>query len=316
MDFGKLPHINHIRFDLPTEDPHTTSLLAQTGSGSGNTRHSPLTVYTGAPIWTCPQWLGKIYPEKTPSRDYLKAYGKQFNSIELNSSFYRIPDRKTVETWRDTVPADFKFSPKLHQEISHFENLMSAKSYLKQFWESFQSLQEKLGLCFLQLPPHFSFLSFGALKQILLEIPNPSSLAVEFRHPSWFNQRMLRKEVFDFLHAQNISTVITDTAGRRDVVHSTLTTQKVLIRFVGNELHPTDFTRMDEWVNRLASWIDRGIKEIYFFIHQPTQSEVPELVKYFSESMNKRCGLSIRYWSALQEPPPPENPQLSLFLSF
>jgi uncharacterized protein YecE (DUF72 family) len=307
MDFGKLSNVNQVRFDLPVEDPRTTQIL------NGATPSPNLRVNIGGPIWTCPQWIGRIYPRKIIARDYLHAYGKQFNSIELNSSFYRIPEDSTVEAWKKMTPDDFRFAPKLHQDISHFSQFPKALAALKFFWASIERFDEKLGTCFLQLPPQFTFQSWGILKQLLGEVPEPRKLAVEFRHPSWFKGRAIRNEVFDFLQAKGISTVITDVSGRRDVLHSTLTTRKVLIRFAGNELHPSDYTRIDSWVERLGSWIDRGLEEVSFFIHQPTELEVPDLAKILTDSLNQRCQLSIRSWVPIEIPEPAVPPQMSLF---
>jgi uncharacterized protein YecE (DUF72 family) len=307
MDFGKLPSVDHVLFELPPEDPRTVASFGKTG------RAPVPQVYVGGPIWTCPKWIGRIYPKGTSARDNLRAYGRQFNSIELNSSFYRIPDPAQVQAWKSAVPADFKFAPKLHQDISHFDQFAKARAALQLFWKSIEHFEENLGICFLQLPPLFGFSSWGILKQLLREIPDPKRLAVEFRHPSWFVQRTIRPEVFDFLQALGISLVITDVAGRRDVLHSSLTTKKVLIRFTGNELHPSDYTRIDSWVERVASWIDRGIEEVYFFIHQPTEAEVPELSKNFIEALNRRCGLSVRSWAPVEELERSANPQMSFF---
>ncbi len=307
MDFGKLARVDHIRFDLPSEDARNSVLLNQRFPNPN------LGVYIGGPVWTCPQWIGKVYPPDIRPRDYLHAYAQQFNSIELNSSFYRIPNVTQVQSWRNSVPPDFKFAPKLHQDISHFKTLALAQEALKVFWECISHFEENLGLCFLQLPPHLDFQYWSSIQRILEQVPDPRKLAVEFRHSSWFNQRTLRPEVFDYFLAKEISAVMTDVAGRRDVLHSSVPTRRVLIRFTGNELHPSDFARIDLWVGRLLEWIRKGIEEIYFFIHQPTEAEVPELVQDLVELLNARGHLSLRSWSPTQKPALPSNEQMSLF---
>jgi uncharacterized protein YecE (DUF72 family) len=305
MDFGRLPSVDHIRFELPPEDPRTTAVLATPNTSTHRAR-----VYVGGPIWTCPKWVGKVYPRGTSPRNYLSAYGRQFNSIELNSSFYHIPDRSQVVAWKSAVPGDFKFVPKLHSSISHFENFSEARTSLLSFWENIAYFEESLGLCFLQLPPHFDSRYWGAFKLLLRQVPDPKLIAVEFRHPSWFSGRRLHSEVFGFMQALGISSVITDVAGRRDVLHSSLTTRKVLVRFTGNELHPSDYERIDAWAQRAADWVERGIEELYFFVHQPTELEVPELTQRFTEQLNRRCGLSVRIWSPVSDL---MSPQLDLF---
>ena len=307
MEFGKLSNVSSVRFNFPPEDPRVGAVL-----GRKIPQKSPL-VYVGAPIWTCPNWIGRIYPEGIAARDYLEAYGRQFNSIELNTTFYRIPDRAQVQVWKNQVPGDFRFVPKLHQSISHFQQLTQAKENLRRFWESLSFFDDHLGICFLQLPPDLDFRSWSILKQLLCEVPHPQQLAIEFRHSSWFFHHTLRPEVSDFLQAREMSAVITDVAGRQDVLHSSLTSQKVVVRFVGNELHPSDFLRIDFWATRITSWIRQGIKEVYFFIHQPTQAEVPDLARDFIEMINKRCELSIRCWSPIEKSNLPETQQMNLF---
>lgn len=304
MDFGKLVNVDRVDFTLPKEDPRTSGVLA------GPRAPSPR-VSVGAPIWTCPQWLGKIYPRGTPAKHFLEAYGRQFNAIELNSTFYRIPDPALVRDWKDKVPADFRFSPKVHQDVSHAADLRAAQANLLRFWESVVHFEEKLGLCFLQLAPNYGFSSWGMLRQLLSAFPEPARLAIEFRHPSWFTGREIRPEVFDHLRDAGFATVITDVAGRRDVLHASLTARRVLVRFIGNELHPSDLPRIEAWVDRLADWIARGIQDIAFFVHQPTQAEVPELIAALVNGLTARTGLPIRRWEPL--PTPSVDSQMSLF---
>ena len=91
-----------------------------------------------------------------------------------------------------------------------------------------------------------------------------------------------------------IGTVITDSAGRRDCVHMKLTAPVAFIRFVGNNLHPTDYTRINAWAGRLKSWIDKGLREIYFIIHSPDELYAPELALYAVEELNRQCGTSLK----------------------
>ena len=81
--------------------------------------------------------------------------------------------------------------------------------------------------------------------------------------------------------------MITDVAGRRDVLHQRLTTNTVLIRFVGNNLHPTDYERIDDWVFKIKEWIDRGLSNVYFFTHEPDNILAPELAFYLFEQIQK-----------------------------
>ena len=86
---------------------------------------------------------------------------------------------------------------------------------------------------------------------------------------------------------------ITTDSGRRDAVHMRLTTPGVFIRFEGNGLHPTDYTRIDQWVNRIKDWTDKGIQSVYLFMHQHNELHSPQLCKYLTERINKTMGASL-----------------------
>jgi uncharacterized protein YecE (DUF72 family) len=88
--------------------------------------------------------------------------------------------------------------------------------------------------------------------------------------------------------------VITDTSGRRDLVHMRLSSKTAFIRFVGNNLHRTDYTRVDEWVDRLKKWMDGGLETLYFIMHQHEEIDSPELMAYVIEQMNKKWGLNLQ----------------------
>ena len=87
--------------------------------------------------------------------------------------------------------------------------------------------------------------------------------------------------------------VITDTAGRRDCAHMNLTVSKAFIRYVGNSLHPSDYTRCDAWIKRMKHWLNNGLQELYFFMHMHDEATSPELTVYLVDKMNKELGLNL-----------------------
>jgi hypothetical protein len=95
------------------------------------------------------------------------------------------------------------------------------------------------------------------------------------------------------LRSINMGAVITDTAGRRDCAHMYLPISKAFIRYVGNSLHPTDSTRIDEWVKRMKYWLDHGLHELYFFMHMHEEATSPELTVELVDKLNKACGLDL-----------------------
>ena len=113
------------------------------------------------------------------------------------------------------------------------------------------------------------------------------------------------------MELHNASTVITDVAGRRDVCHARLTNREVVVRFVGNALHPTDYSRIDAWVERLDSWFQNGLQNVYFFTHEPDNILAPELAAYLTKKFQEKTTIKTR--GPNLQMPPNEGEQMSLF---
>ena len=96
------------------------------------------------------------------------------------------------------------------------------------------------------------------------------------------------------MHSLKKGSVITDAAGRRDCVHMELTTPDAFIRFVGNGLHPADFSRIDAWIERLVTWKDQGLNKIYFFLHQHDEKDTPILADYTIKKFNEKLGTDLQ----------------------
>jgi uncharacterized protein YecE (DUF72 family) len=288
MDFGKLSDITSVDFAIPADAPQTKTVLQKNARKSAEPA-----IYVGCPIWTNKDWLGKVYPSHAKEKDFLYHYSRQFNTIELNTTHYRIPDPETIERWKAAVTSGFTFSPKFPQIISHEKQLDEAEELTLEFCEAIRGLGENLGTSFLQLAPNFSPKYFPLLEKYVKFFPKDISLAIEFRHQDWFKSSPVADKAFDLLEQYNISTVITDVAGRRDVLHQRLTTSIAMIRFVGNGLHPTDYTRVSEWVSRCLQWIGAGLQTFYFFVHEPDNKFSPELVAYFIQQLNEKGNFTL-----------------------
>ena len=289
MDFGHLSRIEGVNFTLPPSHPKNFQTLQKF-------REKPEkkpSVYVGCPLWTEKGWVGKIFPPEAKEKDFLNYYGRCFNAVELNATHYRIPQPSVVAKWHDSVPEGFKFFPKILQEISHERRLVREEPLTAAFCESVRCFEEKLGTSFLQLPPYFSPREASVLERYISNFPTDVPLAVEFRHPDWFSDRAIFESTFDMLERYSVTSVITDTAGRRDVVHQRITTDTVFVRFKANNLHPSDFTRLEAWVVRLKEWVDAGLRTICFFIHTHNKVLSPELISYFIKKMNEVCGTSL-----------------------
>ncbi|MEM7657381.1 MAG: DUF72 domain-containing protein [Bacteroidota bacterium] len=263
MKFGKLPDISQVDFSFPSVNEDTLRLLG--GRPAANGFHP----YVGCPRWASKDWVGKLYPKGTKQTDFLAHYSRSFNTIELNTTHYRIPTPEQVQKWEAAAAPGFLFCPKIPQVISHYRKLINCQQELTQFVDAIAHFGDKLGCSFLQMHESFGPNQFGNLQQFVQQWPSGFPLAIEFRHPDWFAEHRLLPALIELLQQHQISTVITDVAGRRDVLHTQLTTKTAMLRFVGNALHETDFSRWEDWMQRLALWRANGLEKLYFFAHEP-----------------------------------------------
>ncbi|MEM9983797.1 MAG: DUF72 domain-containing protein [Bacteroidota bacterium] len=287
MKFGKLPDISQVNFELPPLED--TQYLFNANEPDPSFR-----LYVGCPRWASKEWVGKIYPPKAKAADYLRYYAQSFNGIELNSTHYQIPSSERVAQWRSSVPPHFRFSPKVPQMISHHRKLKNVGTELEVFISAIRGFGKQLGQSFLQLHESFGPEFLPNLNEFLDLWPRDLSLAIEFRHPAWFQQHRLIPEAESLLSQRACTSLITDVSGRRDVLHQSLTSSTVMLRFVGNGLHPSDYTRADAWVERLIHWREKGIREVYFFAHEPGDALAVDLGTYVIQQFNQAMDLNLR----------------------
>ncbi|MFS4459286.1 DUF72 domain-containing protein [Bdellovibrio sp. HCB2-146] len=283
MEFGKLPSVDKVDWTLPPEDSQSLSYLQSLP------KMERAQFYIGTPAWGHKEWVGKIYPPKTKAADYLAYYSQNFNTIELNTSHYRIPTSEQAEKWTSQVTDEFLFCPKLFQGISHSETGMLDKSLLKEWFRFLESLKDHRGPCFMQFPPHFDYSRKAVLFNFLQEWPAEFELSLEFRHPTWFQDRQILPALANYLRGKKIGSVILDVAGRRDLLHTSLTAPFTVLRFIGNDLHPSDEPRAENWSQRLSQWQEAGIKKVFFFAHEPDDIKAPELAEIVIKHLNKNC---------------------------
>lgn len=289
MKFGKLPSIENVDFSLPITPKETETVLKALPISNEKPE-----VYIGCTGWSMKEWVGRVYPTGTKATDYLKYYADQFNTIELNTTHYRIPTISMVKKWVTTSKEDFRFCPKIFQRISHSKDLGLSSTHLIDTKESFFHFENKMGCCFMQLPPFFGADRIGMIERFLNKFPSDIPLAIELRHESWYDPNHPIQEIYELLESKNVATVITDVAGRRDILHQRLTNEICMVRFVGNGLHLTDYTRIDDWVQQLKKWFELGLRKVFFFTHEPDNLLAPELALYMVEKMQEHCEVEVR----------------------
>ncbi len=284
MKFGKVEQPELIDFTLPKDHEGTKKVLSKINN------QTPTKIYVGCAKWN-KQDLKNFYPRGT--KDELKYYSSQFNSIELNATFYRIFPAEQYKKWYDKTPENFKFFPKIVQNVSHLRRLNDqAYPILEEYLNATVNLKEKLGTIFLQLHSNFGPKNWDRVERFIKYWPKELPLSIEFRHKDWFNITTVANELYSLLEENNISNTIVDTAGRRDLMHMRLTNNEAFIRYVGSN-HESDYKRLDDWVTRLSYWKKLGLQNIHFFVHQNLELESPLLTAYFIKELNKNIGSNL-----------------------
>jgi len=164
-----------------------------------------MALHVGTSGYSYKEWKGSFYPEKIPAKEMLRYYSERLSTVEINATFYRMPQPSMLENWKEQVPATFRFSLKASQRITHFKRLKETDEETKYFLETAAVLGEQLGVILFQLPPNMKK-DLPRLETFLTKLPPATPAAFEFRHPTWFDD-----DVLDLLRSQNRPLVVSDT---------------------------------------------------------------------------------------------------------
>jgi uncharacterized protein YecE (DUF72 family) len=227
-------------------------------------------------------WNGVFYPRTLLQKGWLEFYSQFFDTVELNVTFYRLPNRKTFEDWYQRTPGDFLFSIKGSRFITHIKRLRDCQEPLEAFFDHAQGLSEKLNVILWQLPPTFK-LNLGRLGEFCsllgdISSANPLRQAFEFRHESWFCS-----EVYGLLEEHNFSLCLAHSSVLPHVERTTA--DFVYIRFHGGEsLYGSDYSEgeLRDWSKRIGGWLKEGL----------------DVYSYFN---NDAFGFAVKNASALRE---------------
>lgn len=146
-------------------------------------------LYIGTSGWQYDDWKGRFYPRELTTSGWLQYYADRFSTVEVNNTFYRLPERRTFEKWREGTPEDFVITVKANRFLTHLKRLKDPGPVVKTLMEAAEGLGPKLGPVLLQLPPNFPA-DAERLEEALKAFPTGVRLAVEFRHPTWFTDEV------------------------------------------------------------------------------------------------------------------------------
>jgi len=277
-----------VDFTMPEDSPITIETLS--GNPSANFR-----VNVGCTKWGFKGWVGNLYPAKAKDKEFLTEYAKQFDAIELNTTFYQAPAQHVVDEWRERVSVnpDFRFCAKFPQKISHIRRCKNADEATDDFIKKMYSLGTHSGPSFLQMPETFSIKFLTDLLPYLEGLPNDLQTAIELRHRSWFESPEATFAAYSMIKETGTGTVISDTATRRDFMHMILTTPHAFVRFMGYKVD-SDYSRVDAWVERIARWKSLGLESVSFFIHTDNDSYAPLLADYVISKLTEKLNIPLK----------------------
>ena len=223
----------------------------------------------GSSGYNFPEWKGTFYPAKLPSVQMLSYYAERLDTVEINYTFYRMPNAKTVAGWDATVPAGFTFVLKAPQRITHIARLRDVDDSLRYFTETIRPLGPKLGPILVQLPPNFKQ-DLTRLKDFLTLFPADLRCAWEFRHASWFAD-----DTYEVMRAANAALCIAETEAGHTPLVATAAFGYFRLREAGYSKK-----QLEKWATTIADLGQAWTDAFVFFKHEES-GQGPKLAQKF-----------------------------------
>lgn len=231
-------------------------------SGTGKIR-------IGTSGWSYGHWKGPFFPAGIRDDDMLEAYSERLRSVEINRSFYSLPEESTLESWRDATPRDFLFAAKASRYITHMKKLNDPEESTRRLFERVRMLGPKLGPILFQLPPGWHC-DAGRLDDFLAAIGTEFRYAVELRERSWLND-----EVYEILARHDAAFCIYELDGFASPKE--VTADFVYVRLHGPDgPYRGDYGRADlaGWAGALSTWSRQG-RDIYCYFDNDEAGHAP-----------------------------------------
>lgn len=217
--------------------------------------------HIGTSGWQYKHWIGPFYPKGLPVNQHLTYFHQYFKTVEVNNSFYRLPEVTSLRRWYETVPDDFVFAMKASRFITHVKHLKDPAQSTEKLFERFVALEEKLGPILFQLPPRWHA-DPERLAHFLEVIPKGFRYTFELRDPDW-----LREDIYDILRAHNAAFCIYELGGWRS--EDVVTADWVYIRMHGpeNSKYTGSYNdeRLEDMARKINIWNDQGMDVYCYF---------------------------------------------------
>lgn len=233
-------------------------------------------VIVGTSGYSYKEWKGTFYPDDLPAAKMLSFYAAHFGSVEINNTFYRMPDAKTMEKWASEVPDGFTFVLKAPQRITHQKRLAGAEGDIRHFVEVGSVLGPKLGPLLFQLPPYFRK-DVEKLRGLLAAVPRENRVAFEVRHESWLDD-----EVYSVLRDHDVALCASDTDEVADP-------DRILVPTASwgyQRLRRTEYSdeQLAAWARRVES---QSWSDAYVFFKHEDEGKGPAFAKRFLAALSR-----------------------------
>jgi uncharacterized protein YecE (DUF72 family) len=228
----------------------------------------------GTSGYNYPEWRGSFYPEKFSADKMLPYYAERFSTVEINYTFYRIPNEKLLQGWAEATPANFTFTLKAPRRITHDAKLQRCEDLTLTFFRTARTLGPKLATLLFQLPPTFKK-DADVLRAFVELFPDDIAAAFEFRHASW-----LDAETYEILRARNLALCIADSEKMSTPVEVTAPYAYVRLRDEGYQ---------QEDIERWAATI-RGlsVERAYVYFKHEEQGLGPAFARRLIDAVHRR----------------------------
>jgi uncharacterized protein YecE (DUF72 family) len=235
-----------------------------------------MTITIATQGWNYPAWVGPFYPPGTRPADFLATYAKAFRAVEVDSTFYAVPEVRTVRAWDERTPPGFTFALKMPKQVTHDLRLRGAGDVVRDFLDRARGLGPKLGPVVLQLGPDFAPEELPALEDFVPSLPGDLRFAVELRQSRWMRDDVLVR-VLDLLQRHNVALALSDGRWIERAVMLELaehpTAGFVYVRWMGPDRDITDYSRIQfDRSAEMEAWAEvlkrvANTKEIFGFFN-------------------------------------------------
>jgi uncharacterized protein YecE (DUF72 family) len=238
-------------------------------------------VYIGTSGWSYKSWAASFYPKEIPAKRQLEYYVTQFPTVEINASFYRLPQESSFKTWQDTAPANFLYAVKGSRAVTHLKRLKPGAKSFPLILERARLLGQCLGPLLWQLPPSFP-VNVERLKHFLQALPRRFAHAIEFRHPSW-----LEPQVDELLKHYRVAKVSISSLAMPMQLEAT--TNFVYVRFhglSGGPAHDYSDQELEPWAEHLRRCARQGLNGFAYF-NNDVNTRAPDNARRFIQMVGK-----------------------------